>query len=148
MEQHPIWQEFILQAQTIKTKLQATLAQIASTHQLTVHQLLVLIGIQNCQVMTVGDVTKELMILQANASALCKRMEEQGYVRRIRNEQDERVVNVVLDHKGHAILQEVVADISERYHKHVLTSIDISLIYRGFQEWNRMIALLEGEQHE
>lgn len=149
MEQNNhVWQEFILQAQMMKTKLQATLFQIASAHRLTVHQLLVLIGIHNCQVMTVGDVTRELMILQANASALCKKMEEQGYVKRIRNEQDERVVNIILDHKGTIILQDILEDISRRYHHTVTTCIDVSLIYRGFQEWNRMIELLEGEQHE
>lgn len=146
--QKQIWQELIVQGQLMKSKLHTMLSQIAAVHDVTVHQLLVMLGIHNCQVMTIGDVSKELEILQTNASTLCKRMEVQGYVKRTRNAEDVRVVNIRLTPKGEAIVASVKHDMKQRYYKVKNEQINLEAIQHGFQELAKLIQVMEGEMYE
>lgn len=67
---------------------------------LTFLQSRVLMGIRHGNYTTVGGLADHASLFQGNASTLCKRLEQQGFLRRERNAADERVVNLVLTEKG------------------------------------------------
>ena len=67
---------------------------------LTFLQSRVLMGIRHGKYTTVGGMAKHASLFQGNASTLCKRLEQQGFLNRERSTADERVVNLVLTEKG------------------------------------------------
>ena len=72
----------------------------AQKQGLTFLQSRVLMGIRHEKFTTVGGLAEHASLFQGNASTLCKRLEQQGFLRRERNAADERVVNLVLTDKG------------------------------------------------
>ncbi|HNX14903.1 MAG TPA: MarR family winged helix-turn-helix transcriptional regulator [Oscillospiraceae bacterium] len=67
---------------------------------LTFLQTRVLMGIRHGKITTVGGLAEHASLYQGNASTLCKRLEQQGFLRRERSSADERVVNLSLTVKG------------------------------------------------
>ncbi|WP_308654220.1 MarR family transcriptional regulator [uncultured Anaerococcus sp.] len=49
---------------------------------------------------SIGSLGKAIGITGGNISNICKRLEKQGFVNRVRSEEDERVVNVMLTKDG------------------------------------------------
>ncbi len=72
----------------------------AQKQGLTFLQSRVLMGIRHGKFTTVGGMADHAALFQGNASTLCKRLEQQGFLRRERNAADERVVNLFLTDKG------------------------------------------------
>jgi len=67
------------------------------TQGLTFLQSRVLMGIR---ITTVGGLAEHASLYQGNASTLCKRLEQQGFLRREQSSADERVVHLILTEKG------------------------------------------------
>lgn len=59
---------------------------------------------------SIGSLGKAIGITGGNISNICKRLEKQGFVKRVRSEEDERVVIVVLTESG-----EKAAHMVDRY---------------------------------
>jgi len=72
----------------------------AQAQGLTFLQSRVLMGIKHSKIATVGSLAEHASLYQGNASTLCKRLEQQGFIRRERSATDERVVNLTLTDKG------------------------------------------------
>ncbi|HOP10119.1 MAG TPA: MarR family winged helix-turn-helix transcriptional regulator [Oscillospiraceae bacterium] len=72
----------------------------AQKQGLTFLQSRVLMGIKHGKITTVGGLAEHASLYQGNASTLCKRLEQQGFLRRERSSVDERVVNLILTEKG------------------------------------------------
>ena len=85
--------------QMLKTKSDRLLSPLAQKEGLTPLQMCVLLHLykQDAPVGAVSDVTG---MGQANTSALCKKLEEAGFLTRVRSEADRRVVNLSLTEKG------------------------------------------------
>lgn len=146
--QEQMWHEVIVQSQLLKSKLHAVLGQIATKHSLTTHQMLLLMAIHKCEVMTVGDISKTLEIFQANASALCKRMESLGFIDRVRNQEDVRVVNIQLTSQGESIVELVKKEMSERMSQVSSEIVSVKAIQAGLEELNKVIQIMEGTLYE
>ncbi|MCI9052555.1 MAG: MarR family transcriptional regulator [Lachnospiraceae bacterium] len=84
----------------VKEEVEANVEGIGLTHL----QLSILLNLKKGTITTVGKLSKELGISQGNASSICKKLEQMGYLKRKRNEQDERVVNLSLTEEGNHIL--------------------------------------------
>lgn len=82
---------------------------------LTTIQARILMEIYLCQKLTVGELGKMMMISSGNISTLCKRMEKMGLLKRIRDENDERVVKVLLTDDGIHIMEKIEADLTKKY---------------------------------
>ncbi len=85
--------------QTLKAKTSRLLEPVVQAEGLTPLQARVLL--QLCrQDATVGDISEITNMGQANASSLCKKLEQGGFLTRSRNRADGRVVTLSLTEKG------------------------------------------------
>jgi len=82
---------------------------------LTAIQARILIEIYICQKFTVGELGKLMMMSSGNMSNLCKKMEKQGFIKRIRDKDDERVVKVILTEEGSNAIEKIVSDLTKKY---------------------------------
>lgn len=104
-------------------------------YNLTVIQARILMAIYLCKNFTVGELGKAMSISSGNISTLCKKMERAGLLKRIRNEDDERVVKVVLTEKGIDIVEKIQADFEKKYNSIVskVSEEDLQKIIDGLK---------------
>ena len=90
--------------QQFKAKMARLVDPLVQDEGLTPLQALVLLQVSRGET-TVGDISQEAHIGRANASTLCKKMEQSGYLIRTRCPQDERVVTLALTVQGEETLK-------------------------------------------
>ncbi len=76
---------------------------------LTYPQYLVMVVLWQEDAQTVGNIGEKLFLGTSTLTPLLKRMEAAGYVRRVRDSKDERVVRVTLSERGHALRSKAAA---------------------------------------
>ncbi len=74
---------------------------------LTRVQLKILCGIEMGEFSTIGGLSNNLGLNQGNASTFCKKMEQQGYIKRSRSGDDERVVLLTVTENGREVLNKL-----------------------------------------
>lgn len=85
----------------ISHKIDILLQDTAQELGITTLQLKMLITLYaNKEAVSIGNLGKAIGVTGGNISNICKKLEKQGFVTRIRSEEDERVVNVELTEKG------------------------------------------------
>ena len=87
--------------QTLKTKTARLLEPIVQAEGLTPLQASVLLQLVQKDA-AVGDISEVTCMGQANASSLCKKLEQGGYLTRSRGRADGRVVTLSLTPEGRA----------------------------------------------
>lgn len=128
--------------QTLKTKTARLLDPIVQAEGLTPLQASVLLHLAR-QNAAVGDISDVTCMGQANASSLCKKLEQGGFLTRSRGAPDGRVVTLSLTPKG----RETAGRIQRRldYYLELLGALPPGTkeeLYRGFQAANRMLDYL------
>lgn len=112
---------------TLKSAMDHTLESIAQKYNLTPLQTLILFLISEGYVNNISSLCKELGITQGNASALCKKMEKDGFLKRQRSADDERIVVLTLAERGEYAL---------------------SCIYSEFQKWDSELDRISDSRYE
>ncbi len=88
---------------------------IVEEHGLTMMQTRVLLEIKQCEHLTVGSLCSEIGLTSGNASSLCKKLEEAGFVKRNRNPKDERFVELSLTEEAEETIQKIEERLVEKY---------------------------------
>ena len=96
----------------ISHKIDLLLQDTANELDITPLQLKMIITLYSNRekAISIGSLGKAIGITGGNISNICKRLEKQGFVKRVRSEEDERVVIVVLTESG-----EKAAHMFDRY---------------------------------
>ena len=128
--------------QTLKTKTVRLLEPVVQAEGLTPLQAIVLLQLAR-QDAAVGDISEVTCMGQANASSLCKKLEQGGFLTRSRGATDGRVVTLSLTPKG----QETVQRIQQRLNRYwdLFSALPDGLqedLHRGFQAANQMLDYL------
>lgn len=92
---------------------------IFEEHGLTMLQARVLMELYYYGSNSIGNLAESTYVAGANISTICKRLEKEGLVERTRNQEDERIVMVVLTEMGNKIL----LDIDEKLNKVISNKI-------------------------
>lgn len=92
--------EVCKQMRLVKIGMEKLMEYPLAEEGLTTLQMLVLMEIYMGNAESVGSLVRQMNIGQANASTLCKRMEQDGFIKRVRAPEDERVVRLALTEKG------------------------------------------------
>ena len=140
-----MWNHVLTVCSVTKVKLQTILDQLASTEELTGQQMVVLFGVHNHTVSTVGEISKTFLLQQANISALTKKLEAGGLLTRARNEVDVRIVDLSLTAAGHEKVQRLIVRIEEIYHNLLADEsgeFNVAEIQSGFAALSKMIDYL------
>lgn len=88
---------------------------IAASHGLTMMQARTLLEIEVHPGHTVGSLSKVLGFANGNASSLCKKLEESGFLMRCRDESDERIVRLALTEDGAGTLRQIEGELQARF---------------------------------
>ena len=85
----------------ISHKIDILLQETAQEMGITTLQLRMLITLySNGKEVSIGNLGKAIGVTGGNISNICKKLEKLGFVKRVRSEEDERVVNVMLTKNG------------------------------------------------
>ena len=98
--------------QTLKTKTARLLEPIVQAEGLTPLQASVLLQLVQ-KAAAVGDISEVTCMGQANASSLCKKLEQGGYLTRSRDRADGRVVTLSLTPEGRAAAGRIQAKLNQ-----------------------------------
>lgn len=88
---------------------------IAEKHGLTLMQTRILVEIKEGGHHTVGSLGGIIGLSSGNASSMCKKLEKAGFIKRIRNPEDERCVQLALTEVGQNTIQKIGDDLEEKY---------------------------------
>ena len=138
--------------QTLKNKTARLLDPIVQVEGLTRLQAGVLLYLAQ-QDAAVGDISEATCIGQANASSLCKKLEQGGFLTRSRSRPDGRVVTLSLTQKGRETTQRIQRRLD--HYVELLGALPDGTqeeLRRGFQAANQMLDYLfeqtKGDQNQ
>lgn len=97
--------------------------QILSSYTITPPQFVALQWLLELGDMTIGDLSNKMYLAFSTTTDLIDRMEKSKLVKRIRDEQDRRVVRIHLLEEGARIIEEVI-DKRQQYLQDVLQQFD------------------------
>ncbi|MDQ0361352.1 MarR family winged helix-turn-helix transcriptional regulator [Breznakia pachnodae] len=141
------WKDLITGGQEMRVQLSKLMSRIAGTEDLSTNQMALIMGIYSGSLTSVGSVTKAFDIQQTNASTLCRKSEELGFIVRKRNNEDVRVVNLILTEKGEATVKSILKMLEQRY-KHYQKehgeNIDFEMMEKGICEFVKLLNVIEG----
>lgn len=84
----------------INEVVNALLSRLGAVYGLSAMQVRILMEIGQKDTMTVGTIANRVMIAGANISTMCKKLEQLGFIKRSRDELDERIVRIELTELG------------------------------------------------
>lgn len=115
---------------------------IAEEHGLTLMQTRILMEIKECGHHTVGSLGNIIGLTSGNASSMCKKLEKGGYLKRLRNPEDERYVQLALTEVGHETLQEIGDALELRYGA-FLNNVNDSEFERIFEHMSKLKSFIQ-----
>ena len=128
--------------QTLKAKTSRLLDPVVQSEGLTLLQACVL-GHLYQQDAAVGDIGGLAVIDQANASSLCKKLEQEGFLTRTRRASDRRVVILSLTPRGRETVERLQARLN--HYLDLLNALPTDAkeeLIRGFRAANQMLDYL------
>lgn len=127
------------------TNLESVFKPIIMMSGLTMMQIRILIAITECEDMKVSEISKLLEISSGNASNMCKKMEREGYISRMRSSEDERVVELEPTQKGIEVADNILKEIKRRFNPILYSKPkeDIELIINGIKKLNELFEEFE-----
>jgi MarR family transcriptional regulator, organic hydroperoxide resistance regulator len=114
-------------------------------HGITTLQGRILLEIQQHGSHTIGSLATRLHIAGTNISTMCKKLEGKGFIERVRDEADERVVKVALSQKGIRVVEEINKELIEKISNAIQGETDQSLkeIINGLKKLNHLLGKMD-----
>lgn len=106
-------QEVLISLRQIMRATDIHSRKLMKTSGLTIPQAVVLRAAQDLGNVTVRRISQQVSLSQATVTTILNRLEQHGLVRRTRNAEDKRVVNVVLTEEG----ERMVVDTPDLLHE-------------------------------
>lgn len=103
----------------INEAMNTLLSKMGAPYGLSAMQVRILLEIEPEGAMTVGAIASEVMVAGANVSTMCKKLEQLGFIKRSRDELDERIVRIGLTELG----MKAVRDIDQNFDEKILKAL-------------------------
>lgn len=144
MEEDLLKNEVWLLVRNISEGLNSVLTPVISGSGLTLMQFRLLMACSRQTGLTVSGLSQISGVAAANVSAMCKRLEGMGFLQRIRDQEDERVVHILLTEQGRYTLQAVDEAVHTRYARLFSQEPpeEIERIIDGLQQFNALLQRL------
>ncbi|HOS70149.1 MAG TPA: MarR family winged helix-turn-helix transcriptional regulator [Bacillota bacterium] len=125
----------------INESLNCAFSPAIGSRGLTMMQTRILMELHRCDSHTIGSLADSICAAGTNISAMCKKLEGQGFIERIRNRNDERVVRVVLTRLGKETVLELEELFDERISKCLKHESEETFedIIQGMQKLNELL---------
>lgn len=125
----------------IAESMNCIFSPVGEKYGLTMMQLRILLELCQCGSHTVGSLADRTCIAGTNISAMCKKLEAEGLLERVRNRQDERVVLVALTRLGEDTVLEIDRLCNEKISQHLSNETEETFedIVSGLQKLNDLL---------
>lgn len=110
----PCENEFIDMLRSVNLQMTRILNDFYQPYGLTAVQALVLFALCRQESHSLTDLSAELGIGKSNLSPLCKRMEKEGLIEKVRSQEDQRVVHIRPTPRARGIMRQVAQSASQR----------------------------------
>lgn len=129
----------------ISEKTTSLINTLCEHHGITTLQGRTLIEVQQHGSHTIGSLASRLNIAGTNVSTMCKKLESKGFIERVRDGGDERVVKVVLSVKGIHVVEEMNQELIEKISRAIQGETDQSLyeIINGLKKLNEILEKMD-----
>ncbi len=116
---------------------------ICEEQGVTMLQSRILLELHLHEIHTIGSLATGIYVAETNASAMCKKLENQGLLRRFRDCQDERVVKVRLTDQGAALARAIDLAMNQKFDS-IFQDSDANFqeIIKGLQKFNALLQKL------
>ncbi|QQK08227.1 MarR family winged helix-turn-helix transcriptional regulator [Miniphocaeibacter halophilus] len=123
----------------VSRKMDTILFPISDEYNLTNMKYKVLQEINKKNTANIGEIGQALGIADGNISNMCKKLEKEGYLKRTRSIEDERIVTVTLTDKGIEAVKNVKDELEKKYKncKEDLTDEELEQIIYSFVILNK-----------
>lgn len=115
------------------------LKSLTTGADLSAAEMHTLVVIGRSTLKTMSEIAQELLINVSTLSIAINKLEKKGYVRRIKNESDRRVVRIVLSEKGKRALSE-----HENFYFDIIREISSDMSEPEKREYIRILSGVEG----
>lgn len=114
---------------------------ICEQYGLTMLQVRILAELYQNESHTIGSLADRINIAGANISAMCKKLGNKGFLERVRDPNDERVVKVALTEKGNRIMVEIDKALDEKIAQYISNEPKETLedIFVGLRKLNDLL---------
>lgn len=125
----------------IEESMNCVFSPVIDNRGLTRMQTRILLELHQCNSHTVGSLGDSICVAGANISAMCKKLEGLGLVERVRNREDERVVQVVLTEAGKETVMEIDRLFNDKLSQHLKDESEEAFddIIRGLKKLNELM---------
>lgn len=100
---------------SVRECMEIAFCPIVQEHGLTMMQTRILLEIKQCEHPTVGCLCGEIGLTSGNASAMCKKLEKAGFIKRIRDPKDERFVSLSLTEQAEETIRKIEDALEKKY---------------------------------
>ena len=91
-------------------------AGFVAAPQITTSQMVTLMRIYEKDITRVGDLSREMHVSAPTMTGVVDRLLRNGYLKRRRDKDDRRVVNVELTPKGRGVVQQMLSEVRQRWY--------------------------------
>lgn len=91
----------------VKNDIRKFIEKVLQTEGLTMVQGYILFRLSQGSITNISSLSRQFELNQGNVSTMCKQMEKAGLIKRVRNAEDERIVNLSLTEDGKQTLQKL-----------------------------------------
>ncbi|HHX70203.1 MAG TPA: MarR family transcriptional regulator [Gallicola sp.] len=123
----------------VSRKMDSILFPITEEYKLTNMKCKVLQEIYKKSTANIGEIGQALGIADGNISNMCKTLEKEGYLKRTRSIEDERIVTVTLTDKGSNAVNNIRSELEKKYKNYSedLTDEELEQIIFGLVMLNK-----------
>lgn len=108
----------------IAETMNCAFSPIIEKYGLTMLQARILMELYHYEPHTIGSLADRICMAGTNISSMCKKLESQGFLERVRSQEDERVVLVALTKLGKETVLEIDRLCNERISKHLMNETE------------------------
>lgn len=123
----------------INNRISVKLNQVYAPYGLTAVQFEILMELMMENNLTMSTLAQHLAMSNSNLSAIIKRLEGHGFVKRIRDPMDQRTVHVVLCETGKKNLEEMCEKECKKHVLEELPKAESRMILQGLEKLNQIL---------
>ena len=125
----------------IADKMNNIFNPMVEKYGLTLLQVRILFTLQQHPYESIGGLAHRIHVAGTNLSPICKKLEKEGLIQRLRDREDERVINLVLTEAGAKIVEEIDAAFDDKMEAILpdVTEQTLQHIIEGLKELNSLL---------
>jgi len=134
----------------IAESMNSVISSISEKHGLTMMQTRILMELNQSETHTIGSLADSICVAGTNISAMCKKLEGQGMLERVRKKEDERVVRVILTRLGKETVLEIDREYNDKISQYFVNENEETFddIILGLQKLNDILQRVSKVENE